>query len=305
MSAAGRAYLQQIFNSAYYKAWAIATKGNRIDASKIQRRFAGEYTTKPGSGYAQGIWGLCGENPPATVPPPPPPPPPPSQLALVWQLDALFTVSASSFAGGARAQAKALGWRAVYFQLMHSVYAAANEAEISVFQRDGWSIVGWSTYGQGSDPYQDGLSAAQKAARLGLAGWKANGEAWAEGGDAWKTGAFVNGWRDGGAPCPLGWSLLSSDTNQFARNFDYGAALAVVGADIDIQVYGATHPTYTVDAGLGMLAKAGVPLSRTAMTFDVTAAGSGPFANYRSWAGPRRIWVGDYCTPSTFQAMVR
>ena len=104
----------------------------------------------------------------------------------------------------------------------------ANVAEMNRTQWSQWTKVGWSTYGQGSDPKQDGLAAAALCKQLNLAGWKANGEAWAEQQYAWKTSAFVEGWVAGGAPCPLGWSVLSSDTANFARAFDYISALALL-----------------------------------------------------------------------------
>ena len=50
-------------------------------------------------------------------------------------------------------------------------------------------------------------------------GWRdgrRTGEAWAEAQYSWKTVTFINGWRSGGSPCPLGWSVLSSDTANFA-----------------------------------------------------------------------------------------
>lgn len=305
MSTAGRAYLQQIFNSAYYKAWAKATKGNQIDAGKIARRFAGESTTKPGSGYAQGIWGLCGENPPNGTPVPPPPAG--DAVAAIWKVDAAFTSGGlSNFAGAPRDRALQLGWSVVYVELLHTSYAEANLAEMARSQWNPWTKVGWGTYGQGSDPEQDGRDAAALCkAHPQLKGWKANGEGWAEAQYAWKTAAFLKGWVEGGAPVPLGWSVLSSDTANFARAFDYVTALSVAGADIDIQVYGATYPTYTVGAGLGMLAKANVPRSRTTMSFDVNGDGNGPFPDYRTWAGPRRLWQPDKATVATFDALVR
>jgi hypothetical protein len=52
-----------------------------------------------------------------------------------------------------------------------------------------------------------------------------------------------------------------------------------------------------------MLAKAKVPPARTTMTFDVNAEGIGPFADYRTWSGPRRIWTGDAARPVTFEAL--
>jgi len=307
MSDIGRASLTKIFNSKPYKDWAVLP-GNLIDASKIARKFEGINTPKCASGYGQGLWELCAQNPPAGVPVPPPPPGP--GLAAVWMLDAAFTNGGlSNFAGAARQRAWDTGWRAVYIQLTHIAQAQidANITEMRLPQWAGWTKVGWGTYGQGSDPEQDGRTAAAAVQQLGLAGWKANGEAWAESQYAWKTAAFVKGWVEGGAPGPLGWSVLSSDTANFAREFDYNTALAVAGADIDLQVYGATVPTYTVGAGLGMLSKVvpPVPVGRTTMTFDVNGDGTGPFPDYRSWAGPRRLWNVGNATVATFDALVR
>ena len=79
----------------------------------------------------------------------------------------------------------------------------------------------------------------------------------------------------------------------------------VAGADVDIQVYGATVPTYTVGAGLGMLSKAHVPASRTTMSFDCTDTGTGPFGDYRTWSGPRRLWNCGNATVQTFDALAR
>lgn len=305
MSDAGRADLTRIFNSGPYKAWA-ALPANKVDASKVLRKFQGTNTPKPSSGYALGLWGLCAQNPPSGVPVPPAPPA--TNVAAVWRLDAAFSNGGlSNFAGAARQRAWDTGWRAVYVQLMH-IAQSQIDANIAEMQRSNWNLwtkVGWSTYGQGTDPEQDGKDAAALCKRLGLVAWKANGEAWAEAQYAWKTSAFLKGWVEGGAPCPLGWSVLSSDTANFAREYDYPTALSVVGADIDIQVYGATVPTYTVGAGLGMLAKAHVPVSRTTMSFDVTDTGIGPFPDYRTWDGPRRLWNCGNATVQTFDQLAR
>lgn len=306
MSTAGRAALQKIFNSQPYKAWAAT---NKVDAAKVAAEFQGNQKPKPGSAYAQGFQTLCRLNPPDGTPVPPPPPPP-SSLSAVWKLDAAFTNGGlSNFAGAARDRAYATGWRAVYIQLMHIAdeQIVANLDEMARPQWANWTKVGWSTYGQGSDPELDGQEAAALCKRLGLAGWKANGEAWAEGQYSWKTSAFIKGWTAGGAPCPLGWSVLSSDTAGFARNYDYNSALSISGADIDLQVYGATYATYTVGAGLGMLTKAvpPVPVGRTTMTFDVNGDGNGPFPDYRQWTGPRRLWNVGNATVATFDALAR
>lgn len=300
MSAAGRAYLSQVFGSLPYKAWAAA---NPLDARKISKAFNGDHYTQPGSHYARGLAGLCGENPPSDVPVPPPS----SALAAIWQQDAVFTTHLSNFQDTKRNPAKAAGFRVVYVNLLHNdQYAQANEQEMPVFLAEGWTLVGWGTYGQESDPYTDGLEAANLTRRLtSLRGWKANGEAWAEGQSSWKTDAFLKGWRDGGGLVPLGWSVLSSDTANFPRNYAYDVALSVPGADIDIQVYGAAHPTYTVGAGLGMLSKVPVPVNRTTMSFDIADNGQGPFPDYRTWLGPRRVWVGERSTAETWAQLAR
>lgn len=238
--------------------------------------------------------------------PPVTPPPAGSSLSAVWQQDAVFTTALSSFNGANRAAAFAHGWKVVYAQLLHAVNGAANEQEMQVFLREGWTIVGWGTYGYDTDPYKDGLAAAAITRRLtALRGWKANGEAWAEREHAWKTAEFLRGWKAGGATVPLGWSVLSSDTASFARAFDYPTALSVTGADIDIQAYGATWPTYTVAAGLGMLDRAQVPRDRVAISMDVIPGGKGPFGDYRTWPGPRRLWVGEWATPDTWKQLAR
>ena len=280
------------------------------DKTKVAKARGGTNPTTPASliGQVAAELGLrAHEDEQTDPPPPPPPPPPPGTLAAVWQLDAAFTEGgASNFAGPPRDHAYQLGWRAVYIQLLHTTYAAANELEIPVFVKHGWIPVGWGTYGQDSNAYQDGLAAAEICTRLpALKGWKANGELWAESENAWKTGEFLRGWREAGAPVPLGWSVLSSDTANFARSYDYPTALSVEGADIDIQVYGATYPTYTVGAGNGMLDKAAVPTGRRAMSFDVDNQGEGPFADYRTWTGPRRLWNATKATVSTFDQLVR
>lgn len=297
MSQVGRDALAKIFSSDEYKAWA-GRDANRIDAHKIEEEFKGNRRPWSGSKYAQGFQSLCRENPP---------PAPVPALAEVWRKDACFTEGGlSNFHGSPRERARQTGWTVAYVQLLHTVYQAANEAEIPVFVNAGWQIVGWGTYGQGSDPYQDGLDAAALCRRLPvLKGWKANGEAWAEGQYFWKTESFLKGWTDGGAPVPLGWSVLSSDTANFAREFDYAMALGAVGADIDLQVYGATHPTLTVSAGLGMLSRTAVKPDRTTMSFDVNGDGNGPFPDYLTWKGPRRLWRPDRATVATFDALAR
>lgn len=286
--------LEQVVGSLPYRAWGATSP---IDAGKVSYEMQGIRRPLPGSAFAQGLVRLARLDPPVAV----------SPLASLWRADACFTSGAlSNFAGPARARARATGWQVVYVQLAHTAYAVANEAELPVFLAEGWMAVGWGTYGQGSDPYQDGLGAAKICKRLGsMRGWKANGEDWAEAEHAWKTAEFVRGWKAGGAPVPLGWSVLSSTTGNYARAFDYQAALAVAGADIDAQVYGASNPGYTVAAAAATLDRASVPADRRAMSFDVDAQGSGPFADYLTWRGPRRLWNPDRATVATFDALAR
>lgn len=267
------------------------------DKRKVELAAGGVRRPPPSNREALVAWVLYlrgVENPPAQSP-----------LAPVWQHDAVYTTTLGNF-GEQRHDAWQAGFRTVYAQLLHAQYLDNNVAHLDLFRNEGWEICGWGTYGYGTDPEQDGRDAAALVKQYGLAGWRANGEAWAEAAAAYKTAAFLKGWDEAGAPCPLGWSVLSSDTANFARSFDYVTALKAPGADIDIQVYGASHPLYTVSAGLGMLAKAEVPVARTTMTFDITPNGDGPFADYRTWGGPRRVFVGEYARAGyTFQQLAR
>lgn len=304
MSETGRASLKLIFDSDPYKAWA-AVPANLPEVTKVNKAYAGQPFTTPSSKYAKGLCGLCKENPPPGSPIPPPPAG--GDVAAVFRKDnVMVSGGLSNFHGDARQTAFELGWKQVAVQLLHTAYAGANEAEMALSQWNAFEKIGWGTYGQNSDPFEDGKEAAALCKRLpALKAWKANGEAWAEGAMIAKTRQFINGWVAGGAPVPLGWSVLSSDTANFPRNYDYAAAMSIAGADIDIQVYGASHPTYTVAAGLGMLSKVPVPVSRTTMTFDLSGDGRGPFGDYRTWQGPRRVFNDGRATAETFRQLVR
>jgi hypothetical protein len=97
---------------------------------------------------------------------------------------------------------------------------------------------------------------------------------------------------------------LSSDNPNFARGFDYDSWLELPGVAVMPQVYGASHPAYTVTNAVSTMQNGGVPRNRLNLTFDVIG-GAGPFANYRTWAGPRSIWTGDDSTVSTWAALAR
>ncbi len=68
MSVKGRASLDLVFASDPYKAWA-KVPANAQEVAKINKAFAGQPHNKPASKYAQGIVGLCEENPPPAPPP--------------------------------------------------------------------------------------------------------------------------------------------------------------------------------------------------------------------------------------------
>lgn len=276
------------------------------DRDKIAAELEGERRPKAGSNYAQGLIRLARLDPPNITTPPPP------TLALdpEWKRDGVFVRSLSSFHGTLREAAWAAGFRNIYVQLDHSGDVAGNIQELSLIGDTllgrGWNIDGWSTYGQGSDPAADGARHAQIRRSLDrwLSGWIANGESWAEGQESWKSGAWLEAWRQNGGFGPLAVSCLSSDNPNFARDFAYSPWLAVPGCAVIPQVYGASFPAYTVNNCLATMTNGGVPRNRLAMTFDVIG-GVGPFANYRTWTGPRSVWTGDDSTVTTWEALRR
>lgn len=286
-----------------YRTWKLTHK---VDHGKIELELAGHRRPLSSDTYARLLIEAI-----RTVVPPAVPPMPPSSVAAIWKADAVFTRSLSSFSGVERQAAREAGFNVVYVHLDGTAHAPANEREMAVFIREGWTMVGWAVYGYNTDPYEDGKRHAEITRRLPvLRGWKANGESWAEGTDIGDTREYLRGWRDGGGAAQLGWSVLSSDTAGHVREFDYQAALGVPGADLDFQVYGASYPTYTVGACLAHAKVAKIPLDRITMSFDVKPdppgpKGTGPFDDYRTWGGPRRVWTGDDSTAATFRALAR
>lgn len=275
-----------------YQEWAASSSGATIDAGKLDRKLAGEPAPRPRSGYALALWRMLDALKP--------PDPPPSPLAPVFERDTVMNVGLSAFHDPGRTLARELGWTAVCPEILHGANPGANIAELKLIgpglRARGWALGGWGTYGQGSNPHTDGERAAMLARELRLDFFYGNGEAWAEGADAWKSRAFLDGWRAGGAPCPIGCSCLGSDTT-IPRNFDYAAWLEVPGAAIAPQVYGNVDAGYTWQASLAMLLNAGVPKSRISMTFgtyvDDVARLPIPYSSYRTWMGPRGAYVGE------------
>lgn len=285
--------LEQIVGSLPYKAWAATSL---TDAGKVAAELRGERKPQPGSAYARGLVRLARLDPPG---------PPPPRVDPLWQRDLVFTRTLSSFTGVLRDAAFAAGFTVVLVQLDHTTYADANRAELASIgaglRGQGWKLAGWSTYGYLSDPRADGVRHATIARDLGLDGWVANGEAWCEGQEAWKSAAYLEGWRLGAGQVPLAVSCLSSTTSQYAREFDYASWLAVPGAAVMPQVYGASDPGYTVGNCLATMARGGVPTDRLALTFNVVQ-GEGPFDDYNKWAGPRSVYTGDDSAVATWKA---
>lgn len=288
--------LDQIVASLPYRAWAATAK---VDAGKVAAELAGERRPQPGSAFARGLVRLARLDPPG---------PPPPTVDPLWQRDLVFTRTLSNFTGVLRDPARDAGFSVVVVQLDHTAYADANRAELASIgpglRARGWKLAGWATYGYLSDPRADGVRHAQICRDLRLDGWVANGEAWAEGAQAWTTAAYLEGWRLAGGQVPLAVSCLSSTTPLYARAFDYRSWLAVPGAAIMPQVYGATDPGYTVANCLATMTRGGVPRDRLALTFDVVA-GQGPFGDYARWTGPRSIYTGDDSRAETWQALAR
>jgi len=274
------------------------------DKAKVDAELRGERRTACGSLMGQQVVRLARMDPPAGTPPPIPV----SAIDALWARDGVFVRSLSSFHGDLRDAARAAGFSAIYVQLDHSADVDGNRNELALIGDDlkakGWKIAGWSTYGQGTDAKADGIRHAGIKRDLGLSGWVANGEAWAEAAGYSKTAEWLDGWRAGGGAGPIAVSCLSSDNPNFARGFDYPSWLQIPGVAIMPQVYGASAPAYTVTNAVATMQNGGVPRNRLALTFDVIA-GAGPFANYRTWAGPRSIWTGDDSTAATWSALAR
>lgn len=274
------------------------------DRGKCEAELRGERRPECGSRLGKQIVRLARMDPPAGTPPPIPA----SAIDPLWSRDGVFVRSLSSFHGTLRDAARAAGFSCIYVQLDHSGDVDGNVNELAsigaALRANGWKIAGWSTYGQGTDAAADGERHAGLKRTLGLDGWIANGESWAEDAGYSKSAAWLDGWRKGGGTGPLAVSCLSSDNPNWARSFDYPSWLAVPGAAIMPQVYGASYPAYTVTNAVSTMANGGVARNRLALTFDVIA-GAGPFANYRTWAGPRSIWTGDDSSVDSWTALAR
>lgn len=274
------------------------------DKGKVAAELRGERRPACSSLLGQQLVRLARLDPPAGTPPPIPQ----SAIDPLWARDGVFVRSLSSFTGVLRDAAFAAGFRAIYVQLDHSADVPGNLNELQGIagglRARGWKLAGWSTYGQGTDARADGQRHAGIKRSLGLDGWVANGESWAEDAGYPKTAAWLDGWKAAGGYGPLAISCLSSDNPNWARHFDYGSWLAIPGAAIMPQTYGASHPALTVTNAVSTMANGGVPRNRLNLTFDVIG-GAGPFGNYRTWPGPRSVYCGEDTTTATWGALRR
>lgn len=276
------------------------------DLAKCDAELLGERRPTAGSNFARGFVRLARLDPPKVSIPPPPT----AAIDPLWKRDGVFVRSLSSFHGELRDAAWEAGFTVIYVQLDHSADVEGNRNELALIgaslRAKGWRLAGWATGGQGTDPAVDGGRQAQIRKDLDehLDGWVANLETWAEGVDKWKSGAWLEAWRNSGGFGPLAVSCMSSDNPNFARDFHYAPWLSIPGVAVMPQVYGASHPAYTVYNGVATMLNGGVPQNRLALTFDVIA-GAGPFANYKTWTGPRSVWTGDDSTVATWAALKR
>lgn len=314
-------HVRTVMSSVPYKEWAnykspSGTFPHRTDHNKLVKRLAGDKTTSLSSLLAQGLGGLLYQ---PIQPPPPPDDPPPGPGEPVWppdkgflhpmlQRSIVFTRSLSSFHGTLRQAARANGWSGIAAQFDHAYYTDENKAELARIRSrltgEGWEgIGGWSVYGyENVDPFQDGVRHSQMAIEHSLDFWIANGEAWAESAQMWKSDAWIDGWLSagGGGGIPVAVSCLSSNTDGWAREFDYAAFIdRLPGSGVFPQVYGATYDSYTVHNAVQTLKRGNVPRNRVGLTFDVIN-GQGPFGDYLTWGGPRSLWTGDDSTVETF-----
>jgi hypothetical protein len=231
------------------------------------------------------------------------------QPAALWQQDGVFCVGLSAFHGELRAAARAQGFSWLAPILTHDPAAEPNRAELTAnmaaLRGEGWSICGWGTFAQDGTAEDDARAAATLVTSLGLDGWIANGEAWAEKELIDRSRRFIDAWHETGCEKPLAVSCLSSDTADFAREFDYASWVAIK-ACVMPQVYGNEHPGLTVAACLGNLKTGGVvPRSLLNLTFGTFGDHPVPYADYVTWPGPRTIYVGENTPAQDWPKLVR
>jgi hypothetical protein len=211
----------------------------------------------------------------------------------LWSRNLVVTVSLSSFSGVERQAAREAGYSVLAVLLDNDPLARANGLElINIRNRlrvDGWKIVGWAPTYLATDADQADLLVSGHH----LDGWIPNLEAWAEGEHADLTPNWLARFRSKQALLPLLVSCLSSDTDQYARDFAYKECLEA-GATIAPQVYAAESPGLTVQAMQGSLALAGVPLSHVAPWFGADKPLTPEIIrDYQSWPGAHGLWTGD------------
>jgi hypothetical protein len=281
----GRDALEQVIASKPYRDWAGA---HRVDSTKVAAEMRGVRRPQPGAAYARGLVRLARVHPKGGGAP----------VSGLWLRDGVFVRRFSNFSGIERQAARDAGFVWMALQLDHSADVEHNIEHMKIGRSEGWTIVGWSTFGQGTDARADGARHAGLVRDHRLSGWVANGEAWAEAGNAGKSAEWWAGWDSAGGSGPVALSCLSSETANFGRAMDWAPWMNRL-CMVMPQVYGATFPTYTVGAMLGSFAHTSVPVGLLAPTFDVIE-GVGPFTDYAKWKGPRSVWTGDDSRATTW-----
>jgi hypothetical protein len=205
----------------------------------------------------------------------------------------VFAGVLSNFDGVARGRAWEKGYRTILVQLGDgSATAALNTTELlnagAAYRAEGWRLAGWNAC-QDGQPEANAQRAALEVYTHGLDGWMSNWEAWGEGLNKALATRWTVEWRRAGCPVPLGLSCLSSETPNYARDFDYAPWVAL-NAAICAQVYGDYYPAYTVANMKATMKRGGVPPELLAPTFGAV----GPYdayADYTTWLFSRGIWV--------------
>ena len=233
------------------------------DAYKIAEEFAGTRKPSCSSRYGQGFQTLCRENPPAGVPIPCRPRERAGGDVAAGRRVHRLPLRTSRAPNGSPRRQPGSG-KPCTSSSAHP-YTEANDHEMGLRRGRSGRRWGWGTYGQGSDPDQDGKDAAAICAAACRCA--AGRQTVKHGRKARTRGRQSRSSKDGRRRGAVPVGLVGAELGHRELRPQLRLQRALYrssGADIDLQVYGATYPTFTVAAGLGMLTKAVPPVGRLA-----------------------------------------
>ncbi len=141
----------------------------------------------------------------------------------LWTRNGVYLVTLANYNERLRTIDLAKGYDTMYV-LLASDPAAKTNLEVLIkhserFKAEGWKIVGWAPAYKGTEDAKEAMSYLIRYPFID--GWSTNQEYWAEGSGAWITNQFVDEWLKWNARKPLAFSVLSSDTGNWARSFNY------------------------------------------------------------------------------------